>query len=40
VAINGEWEAFMRYRIQQETVRLYPHTELVEQAKWPLPMAA
>ena len=40
VAINGEWEAFMRYRIQQETARLYPHAELIEQAAWPLPLAA
>jgi hypothetical protein len=40
VALNGEWEAFMHYRIQQETARLYPHAELVEQAAWPLPMAA
>ena len=40
VALNGEWEAFMRYRIQQETARLYPHAELVEQAEWPLPLAA
>lgn len=40
VGINGEWEAFMRYRIQQETARLYPHAELVEQAEWPLPLAA
>jgi hypothetical protein len=40
VALNGEWEAFMRYRIQQETARLYPHAELVEQAAWPLPLAA
>ena len=40
VALNGEWEAFMRYRIQQETARLYPHAELVEHAKRPLPMAA
>ena len=40
VALNGEWEAFMRYRIQQETARLYPHAELVAQAEWPLPLAA
>jgi hypothetical protein len=40
VALNGEWEAFLQYRIQQETARLYPHAELVEQAQWPLPMAA
>ena len=25
VALNGEWEAFLQYRIQQETARLYPH---------------
>ena len=40
VALNGEWEVFMHYRIQQETARLYPHAELVEQGAWPLPMAA
>lgn len=40
VALNGEWEAFMHYRIQQETARLYPHAKLVEQGAWPLPMAA
>ena len=40
VALNGEWEAFIRYRIQQETARLYPHAKLVAQAQWPLPMAA
>jgi hypothetical protein len=40
VALNGEWEAFMNYRIQQETARLYPHAELVEQTAWPLPLAA
>jgi hypothetical protein len=40
VALNGEWEVFMHYRIQQETVRLYPHADLVEQAKWLLPLAA
>jgi hypothetical protein len=40
VALNGEWEAFMHYRLQQETARLYPHAERVEQGAWPLPMAA
>lgn len=29
-------EAFMHYLIQQETARLYPHAELVEQVEWPL----
>jgi hypothetical protein len=40
VARNGEWEAFLRYRIRQETARLYPHAELIEHAAWPLPLAA
>jgi hypothetical protein len=40
VALNGEWEAFLQYRIQQETARLYPHADLVDQAEWPLPLAA
>jgi hypothetical protein len=31
MAINREWEAFMSYRIEQETARLYPHAELAEQ---------
>ena len=28
--LNGDWDDFMRYRIAQETQRLYPHRELVE----------
>jgi hypothetical protein len=28
--LNGDWDDFMRYRIEQETQRLYPHRELVE----------
>jgi hypothetical protein len=40
VALNGEGEAFMNYRIPQETARLYPHAERVEQTAWPLPLAA
>jgi hypothetical protein len=27
VALNGEWEAFLPYRVQQETLRLYPHAD-------------
>lgn len=40
VALNGQWDELMRYRIEQETARLYPYAELVEQAQWPLPEAA
>lgn len=28
--LNGEWDDFLRYRIGQETPRLYPYRELVE----------
>jgi hypothetical protein len=40
VALNGEWEAFLHSRVQQETARLSPHANLVDQAEWPLPLAA
>ena len=26
--LNGDWDAFMAYRIEQETQRLYPHRKL------------
>jgi hypothetical protein len=26
IALNGDWEAFMQYRIEQESARLYPDT--------------
>jgi hypothetical protein len=42
--LNGDWDDFMRYRIAQETQRLYPHRELVEPRaaleKIELPIAA
>jgi hypothetical protein len=28
--LNGDWDDFMRYRIEKETQRLYPYRELVE----------
>ncbi len=28
--VNGDWDAFMAYRIEEETQRLYPYRELVE----------
>jgi hypothetical protein len=30
----------MRFRIQQETLRLYPHATLFETIEWPLQRAA
>jgi hypothetical protein len=40
VAINGQWQDFMRFRIQQETQRLYPHADLFDTIEWPLQQAA
>lgn len=40
VALNGDWEAFMKRYIDQETARLYPHAGLVESVEWPLLKAA
>jgi hypothetical protein len=33
--INGDWDAFMAYRIEKETQRLYPHRALVEPIDMP-----
>jgi hypothetical protein len=42
--VNGDWDAFMAYRIEQETQRLYPYRELVEPIDMPegieMPIAA
>jgi len=40
VALNGDWEAFMKHYIDQESRRLYPHVHRVEPAEWPLLKAA
>ena len=40
VAINEQWEDFLRFRIQQENQRLYPHAPLFETVEWPLKRAA
>jgi hypothetical protein len=40
VALNGDWEAFMKHYINQESKRLYPHAHWVEPAEWPLLKAA
>jgi len=34
--LNGDWEAFQRYRIEQETQRLYPHRQLLDSVEWAL----
>ena len=34
--INGQWEQFIKYRINRETARLYPHRSLVEETHWAL----
>ena len=34
LALNGDWEAFIKRYIDQESTRLYPHAYLVEQAEW------
>src|SRR5438270_6665990 len=35
-ALNGDWDAFIAFRIQHETQRLYPHRHLVDDVSWPL----
>jgi hypothetical protein len=40
VAINNQWEDFMRFRMRQETLRLYPHAALFDTVEWPLQQAA
>jgi hypothetical protein len=34
--INGQWESFIKYRIDRETARLYPYRGIVEQTEWAL----
>jgi hypothetical protein len=42
--LNGDWDAFMAYRIEMETQRLYPYRTLVEPVDMPegieMPIAA
>ena len=42
--VNGDWDAFMAYRSEKETQRLYPHRALVEPIDMPekseMPIAA
>jgi hypothetical protein len=32
--LNGDWEAFQRFRIERETERLYPHRQALEGVQW------
>jgi len=32
--LNGDWETFQQYRIEQQCQRLYPYKDWVD-AKWP-----
>ena len=34
--INGQWDEYQKYRIEQENLRLYPHQKALECVKWPL----
>jgi hypothetical protein len=34
--VNGQWEQFQDYRIEQETLRLYPHQTALENVPWPI----
>lgn len=34
--VNGDWETYQKYRIERETIRLYPHKQLVDGDKYPL----
>ena len=35
-ALNGDWDHFVSFRIQQETLRLHPLRSLLEDVSWPL----
>jgi hypothetical protein len=34
--INGQWDEYQKYRIEQENLRLYPHQKALECVTWPL----
>jgi hypothetical protein len=35
-ALNGDWDHFCTFRIEQESQRLYPHCDLLEAVSWPM----
>ena len=36
VNLNGHLDEFNKYRIQQQTKKLYPHTNVVAAIDWPI----
>ena len=40
VAINGQWDAFIRFRVDQENARLYPYDQRLDKLQWPQGIAA
>lgn len=36
--LNGDWEAFQQYRIEQETALLYPQRQLLDTVEWAIAM--
>jgi hypothetical protein len=36
---NGDWEEFQQFRVGEETKRLYPHKQALEEVPWPFSMA-
>lgn len=40
VWLNGQWEDFTQYRIEQENERLYPYAEQFKKNESPLALAA
>ena len=35
-ALNGDWDDFMTFRIDQETARLHPHRHAFADVSWPM----
>jgi len=35
-ALNGDWDAFMGFRMNRESERLYPHRNTLEAVSWPM----
>jgi hypothetical protein len=36
---TGDWESFQQFRVQEETSRLYPHTQTLQDVTWPFTQA-
>ena len=39
IKTNGDWEAFQKFRIEEETKRLYPNRQAIQGVPWPLALA-